>query len=170
MESKKNRNIYNLWRSIILFANKNPDSPAIRSKITLRTSDENSIARHARAAFTLSPAKLLELCPFPFISSIVVSSGITVAPPSELESCPFSREDVLRRKFTPKVLKIRGQSNGTTGIVPNIVGCIVANDFSKTWTIYSVPCNPRFLLPNRAYRRDSHCGGFMSRSKSSWAN
>jgi len=39
-----------------------------------------------------------------------------------------------------EVLQIRGQSNGTPGIVPNTVGCIV-NDSSKTGgqcTAYSV--------------------------------
>lgn len=145
------------------------DSSAIRRIITLKTSGEKQHRETCTCRVYLFSCQVARVTSF---SIHLFGSNVlgNLWPPNELESCPFSREEVLRGKFMPEVLQIRGQFNGTPGIAPNTVGCIVANDCGKTCTMYSARYNPRFLLPNRAYRRDSHCGGFMSRSKSSWAN
>lgn len=155
--------------SYILFTNKYSNLSAIRRTIILKTSGEKQHREMCTCRVFLFFCQVARIT---FFSIHLFDCRVLRNrwPPNELESCPFSREDILRGKFMPEVLQIRGQSNGMPGIAPNTVGCIVASDCGKTWTIYSAWYNPRFLLPNRAYRRDSHCGGFMSRSKSSWAN
>jgi len=58
---------------------------------------------------TFTPANSRELRAFPFASSIGgAPTGHYGCPAGEVESRPSPGKDVLRRKFTPEVLRIRG--------------------------------------------------------------
>lgn len=72
---------------------------------------KNSIARHARAAYIFSPAKLFELRPFPFTSSILMSSGISGLQTS-LKVVPSRGRRFLGENLCRKFCRLEGSSTG----------------------------------------------------------